>query len=112
MFALKSAMKTSTGKPRVTMHISKTVAESSPEATMESASISKGGKRSLGEWFRHFAAWTSAAAGSPWTFICATLFLILWAFSYPLFLGTKDPFDTWQLVINTVTTIVTFLMVF
>ncbi len=64
------------------------------------------------EAFRRFAAATAAASGSAWTFIGATIFLLIWACSYPLFLRFKDPFDTWQLVINTVTTIVTFLMVF
>lgn len=67
---------------------------------------------SIHEKFRHFAATISAATGSAWTFIAATFFLLAWALSYPLFLNTKNPFDTWQLVINTVTTIVTFLMVF
>jgi low affinity Fe/Cu permease len=64
------------------------------------------------ELFRRFASWTSVAAGSPWTFMGAALFLVLWALSYPLFKGFQNPFDTWQLVVNTVTTIVTFLMVF
>jgi low affinity Fe/Cu permease len=62
--------------------------------------------------FHRFAAATAAASGSAWTFIAAVIFLMIWACSYPLFLQTKDPFNTWQLVINTVTTIVTFLMVF
>jgi low affinity Fe/Cu permease len=64
------------------------------------------------ERFRRFAGGVAAGAGSPWTFVAASVFLILWAVSYPLFLGFRDPFNTWQLVINTVTTIVTFLMVF
>jgi low affinity Fe/Cu permease len=64
------------------------------------------------DWFRRFASWTSLAAGSPWTFVAAMVFLLLWAFSYPLFKGFQNPIDTWQLVVNTVTTIVTFLMVF
>ena len=64
------------------------------------------------EMFRRFASAVSTAAGSPWTFIGATIFLVLWALSYPFFRGFANPFDTWQLVINTVTTIVTFLMVF
>jgi low affinity Fe/Cu permease len=67
---------------------------------------------SLQDRFRKFASWTSVAAGSPWTFVGASVFLLLWAMSYPLFLRFQDPFNTWQLVINTVTTIVTFLMVF
>src|SRR5215218_7261100 len=47
-------------------------------------------------------------SGSTAAFLLALLLLVAWAFSRPLF----DNFDTWQLVINTATTIVTFLMVF
>ena len=58
--------------------------------------------------FRHFAARTSSAAGKPAVFIAAVLLVVLWAATGPLFhFG-----DTWQLVINTSTTIITFLMVF
>ena len=58
--------------------------------------------------FRKFAQAISHAAGSPWAFILATLIILVWALTGPLF-GYSD---TWQLVINTGTTIVTFLMVF
>ena len=58
--------------------------------------------------FRRFAAATSTAAGKPATFIVAVLIVLVWAASGPLF-GFGD---TWQLVINTGTTIITFLMVF
>jgi low affinity Fe/Cu permease len=64
------------------------------------------------ELFRRFAAATSAASGSAWTFASAVIFLLAWACSYPLFLRFSEPLNTWQLVINTATTIVTFLMVF
>jgi low affinity Fe/Cu permease len=58
--------------------------------------------------FRHFAARTSSAAGKPATFIAAVIVVVVWAATGPLFhFG-----DTWQLVINTGTTIITFLMVF
>jgi low affinity Fe/Cu permease len=69
-------------------------------------------KPSIRDAFRRFAAVAATASGSAWTFVAAVIFLVLWAGSYPLFRGFKDPFDTWQLVINTVTTIITFLMVF
>ncbi len=62
----------------------------------------------MNELFRKFAHRTSAIVGSPWSFIIAVVVIIAWAFSGPLF-GFSD---TWQLVINTSTTIVTFLMVF
>jgi len=58
--------------------------------------------------FRRFAAATSRAAGKPATFLGATLIVVIWALTGPLF-GFGD---TWQLVINTGTTIITFLMVF
>jgi low affinity Fe/Cu permease len=59
-------------------------------------------------WFTRFAKATARASGRPAAFIGATTIIVLWAASGPLF-GFSD---TWQLVINTGTTIVTFLMVF
>jgi low affinity Fe/Cu permease len=59
-------------------------------------------------WFTRFAKWTAHATGRPQTFITALAVIIVWAASGPLF----DFSDSWQLVINTGTTIVTFLMVF
>jgi low affinity Fe/Cu permease len=60
------------------------------------------------ENFRHVSVRISSWAGSASTFILALLIIIVWATSGPLFNFS----DTWQLVINTSTTIVTFLMVF
>lgn len=60
------------------------------------------------EHFRKFANYVSAMTGSAWAFITAFTVIVVWAISGPLF-GFSD---TWQLVINTSTTIVTFLMVF
>jgi low affinity Fe/Cu permease len=59
-------------------------------------------------WFTRFTKWTARAAGRPMAFILATGMLVIWGVSGPVF-GFSD---TWQLVINTSTTIVTFLMVF
>ena len=59
-------------------------------------------------WFNRFAKGASRATGQPIAFILATLTIVVWAVTGPLF-GFSD---TWQLVINTSTTIVTFLMVF
>jgi low affinity Fe/Cu permease len=59
-------------------------------------------------WFATFAKATSHATGRPSAFFCACLIVALWGATGPLF-GFSD---TWQLVINTSTTIVTFLMVF
>jgi len=58
--------------------------------------------------FRKFAHRTSEAVGSPAAFIAAVAIILLWALSGPLFHFS----DTWQLIINTGTTIITFLMVF
>ena len=60
------------------------------------------------DWFRRFAHATSRAVGSPVSFAAAVLVIVVWGASGPLF-GFSD---TWQLVINTGTTIVTFLVVF
>ena len=59
-------------------------------------------------WFTRFTKWTAHAAGRPITFLVAVLVVATWAITGPLFQFS----DTWQLVINTGTTIVTFLMVF
>jgi low affinity Fe/Cu permease len=58
--------------------------------------------------FATVAKATSRATGRPSTFLLALAVIIVWAVSGPLFQFS----DTWQLVINTGTTIVTFLMVF
>ncbi|MCF8495389.1 MAG: low affinity iron permease family protein [Alphaproteobacteria bacterium] len=58
--------------------------------------------------FTRFAQFTAWAAGQPPTFLMAFASVILWALTGPLF----EYSETWQLVINTGTTIVTFLMVF
>jgi len=62
----------------------------------------------LNELFRKFSHATSEVVGSSWSFIAAVLIIVLWAASGPAF----DYSNTWQLVINTGTTIITFLMVF
>jgi low affinity Fe/Cu permease len=58
--------------------------------------------------FATFASWASDILGKAWVFLLAALVILVWALSGPLF-GFSA---TWQLVINTGTTIVTFLMVF
>jgi low affinity Fe/Cu permease len=58
--------------------------------------------------FTRFTKWTARVAGRPTTFVIAVLLIVAWASTGPLF-GFSD---TWQLVINTSTTIITFLMVF
>ena len=58
--------------------------------------------------FRKFAHWTAHVVGSPWAFIVAVLTVLVWLATGPMFHFS----DTWQLVINTGTTIITFLIVF
>jgi low affinity Fe/Cu permease len=60
------------------------------------------------QFFSHAAQWTSRQCGRPLTFGLAVAIVVVWAVTGPMF-GYSD---TWQLVINTGTTIVTFLMVF
>jgi low affinity Fe/Cu permease len=59
-------------------------------------------------WFTRFAKWTAHASGRPAAFLIAAVVILTWAITGPLFHFS----DTWQLVINTGTTVVTFLMVF
>ena len=59
-------------------------------------------------WFTRFAKATARVAGRPVAFACAVILILAWAVTGPLFHFS----DTWQLVINTGTTIMTFLMVF
>lgn len=58
--------------------------------------------------FRKLATLTSSVVGSPFSFITAVVIILSWAITGPLFRFS----DTWQLFINTGTTIVTFLIVF
>ena len=62
----------------------------------------------LGRIFDRFSKKVTVITGSPWAFILAFFIIIIWCISGPIF----NYSDTWQLVINTGTTIVTFLMVF
>ena len=62
----------------------------------------------MNERFRKFSHETSAIVGSSWSFMTALLIILIWAVTGPMFHFS----DTWQLIINTGTTIVTFLMVF
>ena len=62
----------------------------------------------MAEAFRKFAQTASDLVGSVWAFAVAAAVIIAWAITGPVFAFS----DTWQLIINTGTTIVTFLMVF
>ncbi len=59
-------------------------------------------------WFSRFAKWTARQTARPISFACAAAVIVIWLVSGFLFNFS----DTWQLIINTATTIVTFLMVF
>jgi len=76
---------------------------------MGSAQSAAGGQgKGNGNWFRAFSCKVSYWAGSHWAFVAAAGVVLVWLLSGPLF-GFSD---TWQLVINTGTTVITFLMVF
>lgn len=64
--------------------------------------------KSNNSFFEKFSDWATKFTGSSYAFIGATLIVIVWAVSGPIF----NYSETWQLVINTGTTIITFLMVF
>ena len=62
----------------------------------------------MNQWFARLAGKAAEWSGSSWAFVVALALILVWVVSGPLFRFS----DTWQLVINTGTTIVTFLMVF
>jgi len=68
----------------------------------------QGSRKGVNHWFHRFACQTADVVGSPWSFFLAISVIVIWGVSRPLFHYS----DSWQLVINTGTTIVTFLMVF
>ncbi|HTL63018.1 MAG TPA: low affinity iron permease family protein [Nitrospira sp.] len=65
-------------------------------------------QKTLNDAFHEFAKTLSGVVGSPWAFIGSLLIVAVWSVTGPLFHYS----NTWQLIINTATTIVTFLMVF
>ncbi len=62
----------------------------------------------MNHFFRVFSRWISDKVGSPWAFVIAVAVIGAWASCGPLF----EYSTTWQLIVNTMTTILTFLMVF
>jgi low affinity Fe/Cu permease len=82
--------------------------KSRPRANGHAEARSPGAYAAMQEWFAGFAQKTARMTGRPATFLLALAVVVVWAVTGPLF-GFSD---TWQLVINTGTTIVTFLMVF
>lgn len=65
-------------------------------------------KISFEEMFTKLASKASTWMGRPWAFLIALLMVVIWGASGPIFHYS----DTWELIINTATTIITFLMVF
>lgn len=74
----------------------------------EQQTVVRRSKRTMRDHFQQFARATSDVVGSVWAFMAAILVIVLWVVSGPMF-GFSD---TWQLVINTGTTVITFMMVF
>jgi low affinity Fe/Cu permease len=79
-----------------------------PDSSSRSLASEKANRSSFSKGFRVCAHWLSQAVGSPGAFLLALSTVVIWALLGPIFHFS----DTWQLVINTGTTIVTFLMVF
>ena len=93
----------STNRKRVRLNSLPKIEEKLNEQTASAEGSARGT-----DWFGQFAAKASAQLGSKWAFAGAGLIIVIWAATGPVFHYS----DTWQLVINTGTTIVTFLMVF
>jgi low affinity Fe/Cu permease len=79
-----------------------------PDSPLAQARKQVADTNTLNLWFSRFASRIARWVGHPYMFLFAVLTLIVWAVSGPVFHFS----DTWQLVINTGTTIVTFLVVF
>lgn len=62
----------------------------------------------MNKWFAQFSVWLSNITGRPYTFLLMLSLLVIWACSGPYFQFN----DTWQLIANTATSLITFLMVF
>ena len=63
---------------------------------------------SLNQGFRKFSIAAAEALGSPWLFVANVFLILLWLASGPVFQFS----DTWQLIVNTATTVITYLAVF
>ncbi len=75
---------------------------------MSSGQLTNYTTRTMNSIFRKIASKISLVAGNPKTFLFALILILLWALTGPMF----NYSDTWQLAVNTTTTIITFLMVF
>jgi low affinity Fe/Cu permease len=62
----------------------------------------------MNRWFRTFSIGAANTLGSPWMFIANVLLILIWLITGPFFRFS----DTWQLVVNTGTTVITYLAVF
>ena len=79
-----------------------------PSVTNTDGSVLDDGHRTIGQQFDRIANVSAKRMGHPLAFIVATGLVIIWAISGPIFHFS----NTWQLIINTGTTVLTFLMVF
>ncbi|MDQ6631249.1 MAG: low affinity iron permease family protein, partial [Verrucomicrobiota bacterium] len=94
-------------KPETSQAQDRNSKSNSPTATPKEDG-KKNNQKKRNDWFRKFAQKSSQMVGSPWAFFIAVLILLIWGILGPVF-GFSD---TWQLVINTATTIITILIVF
>jgi low affinity Fe/Cu permease len=70
--------------------------------------MSQAKRHPIAHWFERFSVAATLWTGSTWAFIIAIGFVVIWSLTGPYYHYS----DTWQLIINTATTIITFLMVF
>jgi len=82
--------------------------KSKQQSPLSEAREQVAGSNTVKLWFSRFASKTAQLVGHPYMFLLAVVVLLLWAVTGPLFHFS----DTWQLIINTGTTIITFLVVF
>jgi low affinity Fe/Cu permease len=82
--------------------------ECEPDAASAAKRLTEQQSKCSPDHFGTFSAWTSKVMGGRWAFLLAALSVVIWAITGPIFHYSEN----WQLVINTGTTIVTFLMVF
>jgi low affinity Fe/Cu permease len=88
--------------------VAKPVAVANPPSRQAAEPQTVKPKKPASDWFGHFSSRCSSYLGSRWAFAGAIFVIAMWAVTGPLYHYS----DTWQLIINTGTTIVTFLMVF
>src|SRR5689334_1341511 len=101
-------LRTGEGSVRVSVAIGFTIAHTIASPYHRFGGFMARKTAGLGERLERFSSWATGATGSTRGFTLAALMIVLWLLTGPIFRFS----DTWQLVMNTITSIITFLMVF